>query len=132
MNSFPFFRFPYNNYYYRRPYNYSNNQKMYENYNKETKSEEKVQATENKNNFEQENRKIHGNKKTSSKYKSFGPIRFKNPLEGDFDLEEPILEILGIKLYLDDIIILGLLFVLYQEDVKDDMLFLSLILLLLT
>lgn len=132
MNSFPFFRFPYNNYYYRRPYNYSNGQKMYENYNRETKSEEKVQADKYENNSEQENRKINGTKNTSSKYKSFGPIRFKNPLDGDIDLEEPIIEILGIKLYLDDIIILGLLFILYQEEVKDDMLFLSLVLLLLT
>lgn len=68
--------------------------------------------------------------KKSTRFYSFGPIQFKNPL---FDnIEEPIFEILGIKLYLDDIIILGLLFFLYQEGVQDEMLFIALILLLLS
>ena len=46
--------------------------------------------------------------------------------------EEPFWDILGIKLYLDDLIILCLLFFLYQEGVKDEILFISLILLLLS
>lgn len=46
--------------------------------------------------------------------------------------EEPFLDIFGIKLYLDDLIILCLLFFLYQEGVKDEILFISLILLLLS
>ena len=62
--------------------------------------------------------------------RSFGPIHFKNLLFND--IEEPIFEILGIQLYLDDIIILVLLFFLYQEGVQDEMLFISLILLLIT
>lgn len=41
-------------------------------------------------------------------------------------------EILGIKLYFDDILIICLLFFLYQEGVKDQYLFISLILLLLS
>lgn len=50
-----------------------------------------------------------------------------------FDIdEEPFLDILGIKLYLDDLIILCLLFFLYQEGVKDEILFIALILLLLS
>lgn len=65
----------------------------------------------------------------SSRSYSFGPINFKNPFFND--IEEPIFEILGIQLYLDDIIILGLLFFLYQEGVQDEMLFIALILLLL-
>ena len=65
----------------------------------------------------------------SSKYFSFGPIGFKNPFFTD--IEEPIFEIFGIELYLDDIIILGLLFFLYQENVQDEMLFVVLILLLI-
>ena len=48
------------------------------------------------------------------------------------DLNTPILEILGIKLYLDDLIIIGLLFFLYKEDVQDELLFFILILLLLS
>lgn len=121
MANFPIFRFPYHNYYY--PY--------YHNYNKSNTSNkdkhDNIINPEPKENIE-ENR---GAKNKSSKYNSFGPIRFANPfLENNSN--EPILEILGIELYLDDIIILGLLFFLYKEDVQDEILFLSLILLLLT
>jgi len=45
---------------------------------------------------------------------------------------ESFFSILGIKLYFDDIIILALLFFLYNEGVKDDGLFTYLILLLLS
>lgn len=67
--------------------------------------------------------------KKSSKPFSFGPLHFKNPIFSD--LEDPIFEIFGIQLYLDDIIILGLLFFLYQEGVQDEMLYIALILLLI-
>lgn len=60
---------------------------------------------------------------------SFGPISFKNFVFGD--LESPIFDVFGIQLYLDDIIILGLLFFLYQEGVQDEMLYIALILLLI-
>ena len=85
------------------------------------------------NNVNNNNSNINNNnskKNNSSKYNSFGPINFKNPLFTD--IEEPIFEIFGIELYLDDIIILGLLFFLYKEGVQDEMLFISLILLLLS
>ena len=65
----------------------------------------------------------------SFSYSSFGPIRFKTPLFSN--IEEPIFEIMGISLFLDDIIILGLLFFLYQEGVHDEMLYIALILLLI-
>lgn len=128
MFNFPFFRFPYYNYY---PYysnyikkniansntNVCNNYDIYNNYKME-KKENKIQE------------KI--NKKISSKYNSFGPISFINPFVENFDENSPVLEILGLKLYLDDIIILSLLFLLYKEDVQDEILFLVLVLLLLT
>lgn len=60
----------------------------------------------------------------------FNPISFH--FEGFFDPNQVVLEVLGLKLYLDDFVILGLLFILYQEDVKDEMLFLVLIFLLLS
>jgi len=41
-------------------------------------------------------------------------------------------EIFGIKLYIDDIILIALLFFLYQEGVKDNLLFISLVMLLLS
>ena len=69
------------------------------------------------------------NDKKTSRYSSFGPVHFKNPLFTD--IEEPVFEIFGIELYLDDIIIIGLLFFLYKEGVQDEFLFISLILLLI-
>ena len=41
-------------------------------------------------------------------------------------------EIFGIKLYFDDILILCLLYVLYKEEVHDEMLFFALVLLLIS
>ena len=46
--------------------------------------------------------------------------------------DEKYFEILGIKLYNDDILLLCLIFFLYKEDVKDPYLFIALILLLLS
>ena len=44
----------------------------------------------------------------------------------------PVFDIFGIKLYNDDLLILGLLFFLYSQDVHDDELFLVLLLLLIS
>ena len=71
------------------------------------------------------------NNKKSSSYSSFGPVRFKNPIFNN-DINDPIFEIFGIELYLDDIIIIGLLFLLYQEGVQDELLYIALILLLIS
>ena len=49
----------------------------------------------------------------------------KNPDPVWFDL-------FGIKLYFDDVLILSLLFFLYKEEVKDESLFLALVLLLIS
>jgi len=46
--------------------------------------------------------------------------------------EHELLEIFGLKLYFDDILLICLIFFLYNEGVKDKYLFISLILLLLT
>lgn len=122
MTSFPFFRSPfYNNYY--NPYYHSHLEE--EQINSSNTSCENV--VEDK--FSESNSSSSHEEK-SSRYYSFGPVNFKNPIFSD--IEEPIFEIFGIQLYLDDIIILGLLFFLYQEGVEDDMLFISLILLLLS
>lgn len=47
-------------------------------------------------------------------------------------IDPPIFEILGIKIYQDDLIILALLYFLYQQDIKDEMLYIVLFLLLLS
>jgi len=61
----------------------------------------------------------------------------ENPIEKfsenrNYCKDDQFLSILGIKLYFDDLIILALLFFLYNEGVKDDGLFICLILLLLS
>lgn len=115
----------YNNYYrYYRPYS-SNISNHYS-----SKDESSHDNEVHLNSNEESSTQTSSKEKTSSRYYSFGPIHFKNPLFDD--IEEPIFEILGIQLYLDDIIILGLLFFLYQEGVQDEMLYIALILLLLS
>ncbi len=61
---------------------------------------------------------------------SLGPLNF-HP-EGLANNEQPLFEMFGITLYLDDIIILCILFFLYKEGIKDDMLYISLFLLLIS
>ena len=51
----------------------------------------------------------------------------KNPKKDDYWLD-----VFGIKLYYDDVLILSLLFFLYKEEVKDEWLFLALVLLLIS
>lgn len=115
----------YNNYYkyYRRPYPFNNISNLPNN-SSSFSSEDNFNSTNNSN------EETSNKEKQASRYHSFGPINFKNPFFND--IEEPVFEILGIQLFLDDIIILGLLFFLYQEGVQDEMLFISLILLLLS
>ena len=123
----------YNNYYrYYRPYlpvNFKNSL--------DTRSHSSLEDKSPNNDTSQVNshekishEKSSTKEKNSSRSYSFGPIHFKNPFFDD--IESPIFEIMGIQLYLDDIIILGLLFFLYQEGVQDEMLYIALILLLLS
>lgn len=46
--------------------------------------------------------------------------------------DDEVFEIFGIKLHFDDLLIIALLFFLYKEEVKDQYLYISLILLLLS
>ena len=125
MFNFPFFRFPYSRYYY--PY-YNN---YIQNSNSNTLKDALENIEEKKEDINQ-TQKENPDKKKSSKYNSWGPFSFINPFAENINEDEPVLEILGLKLYLDDLIIFGLLFLLYKEDVQDETLFLSLLLLLLT
>lgn len=134
MANLPFFRFPYNNYHYHYYPTYNNTNYSDKNRNEKISNinEYSINAkdkTKNNQCFKSYNEP--NTKKISSKYNSLGPIHYISPFSVN-NLEEPVVEILGIQLYLDDIIILGLLFFLYREGVQDEMLFLSLILLLLT
>ncbi len=55
-------------------------------------------------------------------------------INGMFQLNpnEPLCEIFGLKIFLDDVLIICILIFLYQEGIQDEYLFISLILLLLS
>ena len=53
-----------------------------------------------------------------------------NSLDNNNESDKPIFELFGIKLYSDDLIILAVLFLLYEQNVKDEMLYIILFLLL--
>lgn len=91
--------------------------------------DEKTKNSDNKENLDNKQNHTKDKKKTS-KYNSFANINLSALFESNLDT--PILEILGIKLYLDDLIIIGLLFFLYKEEVQDEILFGILLLLLLS
>ena len=50
----------------------------------------------------------------------------------DDGFKEPVFELFGIKLFFDDILLISLIFFLYNEGVHDQYLFIALILLLLS
>ena len=120
MLKFPFNAFPYRYPYYRY-YQYRDNSHSISNTPTE-ETEENMNSKNIPNNIQAKNRS----------FKLANSLPFSVNLDGFSDLEQPIIEVLGIKLYQDDLIILGLLFFLYKEEVKDESLFISLILLLLS
>ena len=70
---------------------------------------------------------------------TFGNLHFdensasKEPeVNNDVHFYDECFEILGLKLHFDDLLIMCILFFLYQEDVKDSYLYIALILLLLS
>ena len=63
------------------------------------------------------------------------PLEIKSPpkaQEPPKSLTPVWFDLFGIKLYFDDVLILSLLFFLYKEEVKDEGLFLALVLLLIS
>ena len=70
------------------------------------------------------------NNSSKSETSHYNYINLSNLFSGKTD--QAIIELFGIKLFLDDIIIIFLLFFLYNEGVKDDILFIILFLLLFT
>lgn len=125
MPTYPFFGFPNN----RRPYpNYfsyspSHNTSTNWNKNRENPYSPSTSLGEKQKNFTYSSPPSHSVKKQDSKKED--TIKAENAFEECF-------EIFGIKLYFDDLLIIALLFFLYQEEVKDSYLYIALILLLLS
>lgn len=111
MFKFPFYGYPYN-------YNY------YRYYNQLTNNNVSNQPTEPTNKEEGKHEDIKNQEKDDQKSSITNSRKISNTTD------QAIFEIFGIKLYLDDLIILGVLYFLYQQNVHDEMLYLILFLLL--
>ncbi len=105
MFRFPYYGYPYNYYKYYNHYNNLNQQIA----KSEIDNSEKKESITNSETISNTN---------NSKRSSIS--------------DQAIFEIMGIKLYLDDLIILGVLYFLYEQNVKDEMLYIILFLLLIS
>ncbi len=114
MEMFPFFRRPY--------YYYQQNRYMNSPYN--------VQKTQEGQNQRHDYIKSQETKQNGEKKETIGHTKQNERLGTNKDTS--IFEIFGIKLYFDDILLIALIFFLYNEGVEDNFLFISLILLLLS
>lgn len=124
MYNYPFFSPPSFNYHTYVPHNVNTS------YNTNMKRNN-FSENNNYNNTERHNEKDSINSKYVGKKDLSKGISKKNY---NIKKEEPniLFEIFGLKLYFDDILLICLIFFLYNEGVKDDYLFISLILLLLS
>jgi len=138
---FPFFRapYPYRIYQpkYPSPYIQTNRiieKKRINEEKKETKPEHKSK-TEQSRNCMQKNTALDATNNIFTNLFSFiptsiGPLNFHPEALSNNEL--PLFEMFGIRLFLDDIIIICILIFLYQEEVTDQMLYISLFLLLIS
>ena len=106
------FRFPFYGYQYNNPY--------YKYYNKPINNIPHTNIAKNQPISESQETE---NSITNSR-------KISNTITKNFNDSHPIFEILGIKIYTDDLIIIGLLYFLYQQKVQDEMLYIILFLLL--
>lgn len=145
------FRFPHFGYFYpynRVPFNYTNRMSLNNN-NYTNKTEKNNDNTKNEANINNDSFNLNtiefnknssitdNNRNTANKNgllslipKNIGPISIN--IEGLEDINKPLFDFLGIKLFLDDIIIICILIFLYQQKVQDESLYLILILLLVS
>lgn len=128
MFNFPYFGYPYHNpyyKYYRSPSNYVNIQKNA--YTSELTETSEENSTTSQNSID--NKAIYKEENFENDYKE-NVQRACNSLDNNNESDKPIFELFGIKLYSDDLIILAVLFLLYEQNVKDEMLYIILFLLL--
>lgn len=117
---FPNFRRPYPNY---SPYYPSHHASVNSNKNRKNPYFPSTFSKEQSENFAYSSSLSHSTKNEDSNR--------KNTIK-DENISEECFEIFGLKLYFDDLLIIALLFFLYQEEVKDTYLYIALILLLLS
>ena len=118
----------YSRYGYRFPY-YSNYSKI--------QNSQNVQNGQTKanNNYINNNHNINNNIENSHSSKNSATKnsnKIKENIKNTDYNDEPLFQLFGINLYFDDILLICLIFFLYQEGVKDESLFIALIMLLLS
>lgn len=125
MYNYPFSSFPY----FRR---YSSNSSIYNNSfsNYKRPSNNNVDNYNTKSLNHEKNNLDNKNSNCKSSYGLSFLDNFFN--QTDRNENESYFDLFGLKLYNDDIFLIGLIFFLYKEDVKDQYLFIALILLLLS
>ena len=125
MYNYPFFSFPsFRNYnYYQSQHNKYTNNTIKKFQTKPMINEEKNSSNNKHRNFNTctDASNSHTNTNTGTNLKKHPEIKKDN---------SEVFEIFGIKLYSDDLIILAVLFLLYEQNVKDEMLYIILFLLL--
>lgn len=115
MDFFPF---------YNRPYYYTQNRYVNSPY---------FTARNRKQSYSSENiSKMKQEQDNKSRIKNDTSQKESKYIKKIINVEAPIFEIFGLKLFFDDILIIALIFFLYNEGVRDNLLFISLILILLS
>lgn len=129
MFPFPYLRMPYYNRYSRYGYHYPYNtySSYYNNRVNNAYKENKKDTTFNKN---ESSSRVNA-KKRIEEIKQENCEKESTENRDDAN-DAPIFQLFGINLYFDDILIICLIWFLYSEGVKDEELFISLILLLLS
>ena len=114
--------FPYYNQYNRRPYFYNNYYNSYRNINNGFVNPSNSSTNLNKSSVSAPFTNSTPKESSSS----------NSNISHSRSNEDVWLDLFGIQLYFDDVLILSLLFFLYNEEVKDEGLFLALVLLLIS
>lgn len=125
IGPYPFFGFPA----FRRPYPYYPNYPPLHSTKKySANAVEKPCSPINFSHYEQGNHIPSSNHVKQTKNQNCNTLKKENTEEA----KEECFEIFGLKLYFDDLLLIALLFFLYQEEVKDTSLYIALIFLLLS
>ncbi len=139
MFHFPYFNIPYNNRYsrygYRYPYySYGNVNNTNSNFSYLGHTSNSNLVHNKKNNVYDENTNNYNKNQENINNKGCNNTtnNLKNENTSTPNPDSPLFQLFGINLYFDDILLICLIWFLYNEGVKDEELFIALILLLLS
>ena len=134
MPRFPYMNMPFSYYrnYPRYPYSYNYSSYFTQGNSINTNSKnnnlnQKQRPTQSQNKSSNQNQNLYSNQNSNRNSNQSQNKNKSNSNDSDY-----LFDLFGIKLYFDDILILGLIYFLYSEGVKDEMLFISLLLLLIS